>query len=329
MKQIFKTFIAFVCVFVMGLSIAPMGAQARNPLDEIQDYIIQVDMRPDGTMDIKYHIEWKVLDSTSEGPLEWVKVGCPNMHVDEITALTDNIKKIRYYADNGAYIRVDFDRQYEEGEIVEFDYSIHQSYMYVIEDDAHLCRYSYTPGWFDDIDVKHIRIEWSDKNVIESTAQRTDNNYLIWEDELSAGERLNASVKYNLDTFSANPEEQYTEDYGRNTESNEDNAAFYALIVIAVIVLIIMIIAVLCYTDDDYHGGFGGGSHTYIHTHSSCVSRSSCACASHCACACACAGGGRAGCSVKDMYHTSDTDRLLEVLNENIYEKEDKEKNSR
>ena len=90
-----------------------------------------------------------------------------------------------------------------------------------------------------------------------------------------------------------------------------------------------MIIAVLCYTDDDYHGGFGGGSHTYIHTHSSCVSRSSCACASHCACACACAGGGRAGCSVKDMYHTSDTDRLLEVLNENIYEKEDKEKNSK
>ncbi len=321
MKQIFKAFITCICVFVMGLNIAPMGAQARNPLDEIQDYIIQVDMRPDGTMDIKYHIEWKVLDSTSEGPLEWVKVGCPNMHVDEITALTENIKEIRYYADNGAYIRVDFDRQYEKGEIVKFDYSIHQSYMYVIEDDAHLCRYSFTPGWFDDIDVKHIRIEWSDRNVIESTAQRTENNYLIWEDELSAGERLNASVKYNLDTFSANPEEQYTEDYGRNTENSESKGAAIALIVIVIIVIIIIV--AVCFIDDDYDGGFGGGSHTYIHTHSSCVSRSSCACASHCACACACAGGGRAGCSLKDMYHTSDTDRLLEILDKDISDKED------
>ena len=37
-------------------------------------------------------------------------------------------------------------------------------------------------------------------------------------------------------------------------------------------------------------GGFGGGSH--------CACASSCACA----CACACAGGGRAGCSAKNLY---------------------------
>jgi hypothetical protein len=322
MKKFFKTFISLVCVFVLSLSIAPIGAKARTPLDEIQDYIIQVDMRPDGTMNIRYHIEWKVLDSTSEGPLEWVKIGCPNMHVDEIEPYTDNIKKICYYADGGAYIRVDFDRSYEKGEIVTFEYTIHQSYMYVIEEDTHLCRYSFTPGWFDDIDVKHIRIEWDNRNVIESTAHKTENNYLIWEDELDAGERLNASVKYNLDTFSTNPDEQYTEDYGRNTD-NDGSAKRAAIALIVIVVIVIIIICVVCYIDDDYHGGFGGGSHTYIHTHSSCVSRSSCACASHCACACACAGGGRAGCSVKDMYHTSDTDRLLKVLDENIYEKDD------
>ena len=37
-------------------------------------------------------------------------------------------------------------------------------------------------------------------------------------------------------------------------------------------------------------GGFSGGSH--------CACASSCACA----CACACAGGGRAGCSAKNLY---------------------------
>lgn len=303
----------------MSFAILPTTASARNPLDEIQDYIIKIDMREDGTMDIVYHIEWKVLDSTSEGPLEWVKIGCPNLHCDEIAAKSGNIKEIGYYADNGAYIRIDFDRQYEAGEIVKFDYSIHQSYMYVIEEGNHLCRYSFTPGWFDDIDVKHIMVEWNERNVIESNAQRTDDGYLIWEEELPAGKRLNASVKYNLDVFDTNPDEQYTEDYGKNTTKSGDgelSTGAIILIIIVVIVILAIVIAICC--DDDYHGGFGGGSHTYIHTHSSCV-RSSCACASHCACACACAGGGRAGCSTKDFYKYPNANELVEVLGEDLY----------
>ena len=46
-------------------------------------------------------------------------------------------------------------------------------------------------------------------------------------------------------------------------------------------------------------GGFGGGSH--------CACASSCACA----CACACAGGGRAGCSAKNLYGAVHLDQEL------------------
>lgn len=46
-------------------------------------------------------------------------------------------------------------------------------------------------------------------------------------------------------------------------------------------------------------GGFGGGSH--------CACASSCACA----CACACAGGGRAGCSAKNLYGAVRLDKAL------------------
>ncbi len=46
-------------------------------------------------------------------------------------------------------------------------------------------------------------------------------------------------------------------------------------------------------------GGFGGGGH--------CACASSCACA----CACACAGGGRAGCSAKNLYGSVQLDRNL------------------
>lgn len=83
---------AIFCLFFLG----GMTANASEPLDEIQDYTITVHMRPDGTMDIRYYIEWKVLNDESEGPLTWVKIGNPNKHVDEITAISSNIKDIKY-----------------------------------------------------------------------------------------------------------------------------------------------------------------------------------------------------------------------------------------
>jgi hypothetical protein len=240
------------------------------------------------------------LDDTSEGPLEWVKIGNPNKHVDQITALSNNIKNIKYISDGGAYIRIDFDKTYRKGETITFEYTIHQSYMYIIEKDTHLCRYSFTPGWFDEIEVKNITIKWNNSNVIESTAHKTEGDYLIWNDSLGMGERLNASVKYNLDTFTVNENEQYTEDSG-------SDAGTVILIVFLIILGIIVIVGILVaiFDNDDYgsHGGFrSGSSHVFV-SHSSCA-RSSCACVS-CACACACAGGGRAGCSKKDFYGTN------------------------
>lgn len=297
----FKKFLVFSMLFacLIGIVVLPANA-ASEPLDEIQDYTITVHMRPDGTMDIRYHIEWKVLDDDSEGPLEWVKIGNPNKHVDEITALSDNIKKIDYTNNGGSYIRIDFDRAYHEGEIVIFDYTIHQSYMYIIEKDSHICRYSFTPGWFEEIEVKNITIKWSDENVIESTAHKTEDGYLIWTSSLEMGERLNASVKYNLDTFTTNEDQQYTEDSG-----GLSGGEIAVLVILGIFLLILLIVALVAiFGDDDYgsHGGFGGRSTIFV-SHSSCA-RSSCACAS-CACACACAGGGRAGCSKKDFYKTN------------------------
>ena len=297
LKKVLIFSIMLVCFITSTL--LPVNA-STTPLDEIQDYTITVNMRPDGTMDIKYHVEWKVLNDSREGPLEWVKIGNPNKHVDGITALSDNIKDIKYISDGGSYIRIDFDRSYYEGETVIFEYTIHQSYMYIIENDSHICRYSFTPGWFEEIEVKNITIKWCDENVIESTAHKNEDGYLIWNTSLGMGERLNASVKYNLDVFTTNENEQYTEDAG---SSGSGKVGFIILLVVIGIFVIGFIIAIF-ESNDDYgsHGGFGGRSTTYV-SHSSCV-RSSCACAS-CACACACAGGGRAGCSKKDFYKTN------------------------
>ena len=88
MKNVKTRIIAMVCMMIaLFISFTPLTVMAAQPLDEILDYTIQVDMRNDGTMDIAYHIEWKVLDDKSEGPLSWVKIGIPNKNVDEIEAL--------------------------------------------------------------------------------------------------------------------------------------------------------------------------------------------------------------------------------------------------
>ena len=66
--RLFK--IIFLTIIIAFLFIPNLKAKA---LDEIQNYTIKVDPRQDGTLDMKYHIEWRVLDSTTEGPLSWYK----------------------------------------------------------------------------------------------------------------------------------------------------------------------------------------------------------------------------------------------------------------
>lgn len=313
----FKRFFTFLFLIAICILAIPNEAFAKELLDEIQDYELIVDMRNDGTMDIKYHIEWKVLDDSSEGPLSWVKIGIPNKHVDEIQASSSNINEIKYMAESGkTYIEVHFDREYYANEIISFDFSIHQSHMYVIDEEDHLLRYSFTPGWFDEIEVKNIVIKWNDFNVIKSNSKQSENGYLVWNSSLSYGEKMNASVSYNLDAFNTNKDEQYKEN-----ESTIDG--MMVIIIICVIILAIIVIgAIVCAVSDGYddHSGFGGNRTsyhtTYIH-HSSCVSH--CACVSSCACACACAGGGRAGCSKKDFYATKlNSNMIQEVLKEDL-----------
>lgn len=308
-SQLRKTLLALM--MIMLVLIFPVKAfAAEAPLDEIQNFTIQIDMRNDGTMDIKYYVEWKVLDDSSEGPLEWVKIGIPNKNVDEIKSLTDNIDKIEYNKQDGkTYVYIYFDRKYYENETITFEYSIHQSNMYVIDQEDHMLRYSFTPGWFDEIEVKEIVIKWNNHNVLKSNcAQEPIDGYLVWTDSLTFGEKLNASVYYNLDAFEATEEGQVQED------DEEGMSGWVIILIIIAIILLIAFVIALVSDDYDSGSGFGGGRSTIIYSGGG---RSSCACVSSCACACACAGGGRAGCSKKDFYHTNvQSDTLIKVLSE-------------
>lgn len=309
----------FVVLFIISVICLFAGNRVdAATLDEIENYIVTVDPRMnDGSLDITYEITWKVLDSTTEGPLEWVSIGTPNQNFDTPTAITSNIKKIQKY--NGAYVRVDFDRKYYEGEEITFKYSIHQSYIYTIKQNE--VSYSFTPAWFTDAEVKSMTIRWNQDKVKQSDKTAEDGNYLTWsKTNMSKGSKMTATVKYEKTAFTSISESKQVS----NVKKPSSGASGLVGLIIGIIVFYIIIVFLSAIFGGPFGGGYyghrgfyGGGWHHHYWggggcAHSSCA-HSSCAHSScaHSSCACACAGSGRAGCSKKDFYGTNLTSKKI------------------
>ena len=108
MKRFWLCMVALLALLV--------SAALAAPLDEIERCDVRIAPRQDGTLDMRFEFEWKVLDSTAEGPLRWVKIGIPNANADELTVLSDNIRKIALLTPGDeAFVRIDFDRAYVAG----------------------------------------------------------------------------------------------------------------------------------------------------------------------------------------------------------------------
>ena len=193
--------ILFALVFaVLLLSAAtPVGAK---PLDEILNYEIDAVVNENATVTLTYHIEWKVLDSDSEGPLSWVRVGIPNSHYSDEKGLTDNIRSIKYDSSGGSYMRIDFDRKYYADEVITFEFSVVQDYLYQVDKlEEGYTVYSFTPGWFDDITVDKMTLRWSaDQAYSWDPECYVIVNNLVWiNKDIAPGEKKTFSVTYHFD----------------------------------------------------------------------------------------------------------------------------------
>ena len=338
MRRIIK-FIIFVLVLFAGyLCLGNISASAKGDLDRINSYVITVDPNfNDGSLDIRIDIKWKVLDSDSEGPLTWVKIGVPNFHVENITPLTSNIKKAKYMSDDGSFIKIDFDRKYYTNEVVDFSFSFNQSYMYHLVGD--LVYYDYNPGYFHDILVDKCILKWKADEVInirETTLQyKIIDGYYVYESSLSYSEYIKIHLNYHDSAFTAPLDKEKT-----YTDASEPYPWLMPTIILSAIVIVVIIMLIVSkLTKDPYKSerGFYGESYWFYHFmpwrrsyyHNGGVTKegkpinppTSVGGGHHsgggCACACACAGGGRAGCSMKDFYHTNlDGDKVINVVKE-------------
>jgi hypothetical protein len=343
------SFFLSLCVLVLFVVLCSYKSESKRkkPLDEIEKYIIHVDPREDGSCDMRYEISWRVLDSTSEGPLEWVKIGIPNYHADEIKKTSSNISDIAYSSDEGAFIRIDFANSYDAGDIVNFSFSFHQSYLYTLDETS--CYYDFVPGWFDEISVRLIQVYWNSNGVqTNNSNSHTDSNtsttYYLWEKSLSQGEKMHVKVSYKTSFFpTIDSKKQYTD-----ASISTGQLIFRILFVFFLVGFFIIFIKILMRNQDPYMHtrGFCGNYYYFypgMHHHyyrrgvdklgniiidptlntggSNGVGSHGGSCA--CACACACAGGGRAGCSRKDFYSTKINYQQLKKVIENDIKKEE------
>ena len=200
-----KKITAFFALLLLIFNLSAISVFA-DPLDEIVYYEIDAYVNEDATVTLNYYLQWKVLDSDSEGPLSWVKVGIPNSHYGDITALSDNIKSIGYDSSGGSNVRIDFDREYFEGEIIPFQFSVVQDYMYQVNKlEEGYTVYTYTPGWFDGITVDEMTVRWwADKATSWDPSCITDQGYLTWyyENGLGPGEKITLNITYPNDAYS-------------------------------------------------------------------------------------------------------------------------------
>ena len=180
--------------------------KASGALDYIRNYEITVAVEDDASLYLIYHIDWEVLDSDSEGPLEWVSIGLPNKHYIDVEALSSNITHTKTVSSSQSQVNVYFDRAYYEGEVVSFDFVVHQDYMYEIDKSRNdYTDYSFTPGWFDGIKVENLTIKWpADKVDTWMPSCEMEGDYLVWRKSLDEGERFTVEVSYPNDAYDFN-----------------------------------------------------------------------------------------------------------------------------
>ena len=241
-----------VFLLLLTLLILPAAASAAGDLDEILNYTITAEVNPDATVTLTYHIEWKVLDSSSEGPLEWVTVGIPNSHYSDLTALSSAIKRISYTSDSGSSVRIDLDRAYYAGEVAVMEFSLVQDYMYQVNELTEgETVYHFTPGWFDSLNVGKLVLRWNGNRALGQAPACTmdSEGYYVWTDSLSHGQMLSVTVTYPSDAFAFDETKTLGDgasggdyDYYDYDDDDDGNGILGFIFLVVIIVIVVSVI---------------------------------------------------------------------------------------
>lgn len=277
MKMNFLRRLALLCAVLtcgMLLALPAVAAEADAPyaedgdMDYIRSYVVTVDPREDGSVDITYDIDWQVIDGDKTDYLSWVKIGLANSSVDELTPLTDTISDLQYTSDGGSYAKVVFRHRYYAPDVaaanggessVHFAFSVHQSHLFTKNDDG-TANFAFAPGWFDDLSVENMQVRWHNYDGFVADNTGVDGDYLTW-DFGAMGHGQQAMVHVTVPVTNAAAFDpgaaMTTDDY----DSGEDLDEIIGMLVTLVVVLlaIAVIIIAIASQSPEWGGGFGSG----------------------------------------------------------------------
>lgn len=251
-------------LFVASLLFFKTDANAKK-LDEILNYTIKADVNQDATVTLTYHIEWKVLDSTTEGPLEWAKVGIPNSHYIDYGENCSDIKTMSIKSGGSeSYARLDLNRAYKAGEIVVMDFYVVQDYLYQVNKfiDGQTV-YEFVPGWFNEIDVDSYELKWDGSKAISwDPTALSEDGYLTWRGSIPAGEKVRVSVTYENEAYSFDLSKNI-DNSGSSTDSSDASDAICGVFCMLICIGIVAApLIALNKGTKNYSSGSGFGSTT-------------------------------------------------------------------
>lgn len=246
---------ALLCLCLV-LALGPVHTAFAQDLDRIESY--DVDVTPnteDGSLRIQVTLEWTVL---AEGPVSWVKIGVPNGSIRQEQALTDNIDRLSF---DNSYMYVYFNRDYDDGETFRFSYSWIQEYMYTLGADGSV-EYVYTPGWFNEARVGQMTLTWHDPAGVDGVDSlgNTGGDHAAVLTDLDHGQQLDFTVRYDSwpaqlaqegsrDNLPQDNDPGYDPDY-----QDDGGLGLVGLVILLVVVFLIVRVAA---ASDGYRGGFG------------------------------------------------------------------------
>ena len=262
----------FALALALCLALLCAAVYADDPTDEILNYEITASVNEDGSVNLDYHLDWKVLRDDI-GALEWVTVGIPNGDYADISAMSDTISAIGYEGGGGSYVRVDFDRAYRAGETVSFAYRVVQNSMYQMNlFQEGQTAYIFTPGWFDEIAVDNLTVRWNSEDLVSwSPDCIVKDGYNVWTTSLAPGGTFKVTVNYPNDARSFS-EESAIMDFGERSGGydnsyDDDDGPFEAisgLVFVALLIGIPVALAKKAKSTYDRSARFGGETKTKI-----------------------------------------------------------------
>lgn len=304
---VWNTFLLVVILLVqIGLIFLGIRYQPK-PQDVIHQYNVTVQPLADGSLDIEYRLVWEALDTSEE--LTWVEIGMANENFTVYSgSVSSNIATYSKYTDEDyVSLRLDFQKAYHGGDVIEFSFKVNQKDMLCKNDSGYF--YEFVPGWFNAIQVEQFEFVWRMEGAEDYVQQGS----------LDYGGYCKMTIPYGADDFAGCETVRYVpfNDDGAYNELKGNKTGVLVLCCFGAAFLVIAEVYIIdCYVSYGRGRGFitEYGAHVHVdgrtnpsyirarrrHRAASSGGRSGGGCA--CACACACAGGGRAGCSQKDTY---------------------------